>query len=103
MEQSSAEVIIPPPNDKTAKFVPLLLNLVLKSKLGSEKFKIIPYDLFCPSIQNVLENSVCKECGIYFASNKSMLAHFKAMHKAKKVPEPVKIRPVRVAAQRAKE
>ena len=25
------------------------------------------------------------------------------MHKAKKVPEPVKIRPVRVAAQRAKE
>lgn len=106
LHQSSSGIVIPTANDKKSKFAPLLLNLASKIKPKSDEFKIIPYDFHCPSIQEALNNRICKICGIYFASNKSMLNHKKSIHinlKEDEHEKPVKIRPERVAARRAKE
>ena len=47
----------------------------------------LPYDYYCPSLTDKkLEERVCKECGLYFASKKSQTAHGK-VHRAKEQEE----------------
>ena len=62
----------------------------------------MPYDFFCPSLQQDLEKRTCKHCGLYFTSQKCTLEHEKRVHgKASAVP--IKKRPQRIAARRANE
>lgn len=43
-------------------------------------YKELPYDLYCPSVQKVLQSRICKTCGIYFASQ-VMLNQHNQIHK----------------------
>jgi hypothetical protein len=61
-------------------FVSLFLNIALdKSILPSKALKKfpkgLPYDFSCPSVENVLPRRVCADCGVYFATIKSMKLH----------------------------
>ncbi len=62
---------------------------------------VLPYDLYCSSVQSQLLDRICKECSLYSAS-KVMLKSHMAVHKV--VPAVnVRIRPIRVAARRQRE
>ncbi|GBO10282.1 hypothetical protein AVEN_220919-1 [Araneus ventricosus] len=66
---------------------------------------MLQYDLFCPSVQNVLPTRVCKHCGLYFASNVMLKKHIIGVLKitGKCRTEVGKVRPLRTAARRQKE
>lgn len=81
-----------------------LLNSFNISKLLPKSFsgfKVIPYDLYCPSLKHCLKDRVCTNCGLYFATQ-VMLREHKKLHKSKDLVIQKK-RPVRVAAKRQKE
>lgn len=101
ISQSSEGLTVPNVNTKN-KFSSLLLRLSLKTKPACKNFKQIPYDYFCPSIKSNLSQRICNICGLYHASCKSKDLHIKETHKKSSVPVP-KLRPVRVAAKRARE
>lgn len=63
-------------------------------------FKILPHDLYCPSLKNTLKDRVCAICGLYFASQVMLNSH-KKVHNASKTVK--KILPKRVAARRHQE
>lgn len=65
------------------------------------KYKILPYDLYCPSVQSVLSDRICNKCHLYFASA-TLLKEHKAVHSLKE-NQMAKIRPVRIAAKRQRE
>lgn len=66
-----------------------------------EYLPVIPYDLYCPSVQSKLKSRICRICGVYFASVVMLTAHTKEVHK--KILVPKKIRPIRIAAKRQRE
>ncbi|GBN59848.1 hypothetical protein AVEN_111682-1 [Araneus ventricosus] len=68
-------------------------------------YKVLPYDLYCPSVQSVLPTRVCKHCGLYFASNVMLKKHIVDVHKItrKCQPEVGRIRPLRIARRRQQE
>ncbi|GBL82307.1 hypothetical protein AVEN_252473-1 [Araneus ventricosus] len=72
--------------------------------MGSS-YKVLPYDLYCPSVQSVLPTHVCKHCGLYFASNVVLKKHIIGAHKitGKCQPEVGRVRPLRIAARRQQE
>ena len=88
------------------KFAPLFIsqNLKLDQILprSTRNFKVLPYDLFCPSVQSQLSERCCKECSLYFAS-KVMLKKHISVHKTARVPVIPRVRPLRVAAKRQRE
>lgn len=88
-------------DDLEGKFAPLLLQLTLKLHATSS-LNPLSYDFYCSSVQTYLAKRSCKICGLYFASYKSAHNHIKFVHKK---PQNVakKVRPLRVAAKRAKE
>jgi hypothetical protein len=74
--------------------------------------KETPFDLCCPSIQSMIAQRSCKNCGLYHSSIKSLKKHFKIcrvqkpyLHPTLDDTNPIKEnrRPVRIAAQRQKE
>ena len=69
--------------------------------------RVLPYDLYCCSVQSQLLERVCKVCSLYFAS-KVMLKNHTVVHKTAAAPSinlPINTRqrPVRVAARRQRE
>lgn len=73
------------------EFLPIGLRAVFNTKLVSEEDqekygKTVPYDLYLPSIQHCIDKRVCKECGKYHATQKSLALHKKvcAEKKSKK-------------------
>jgi hypothetical protein len=81
-----------------------LLNSINTSKMLPKPvsgFKVIPYDLYCPSLKDCLKDRVCANCGLYFATQ-VMLKEHKKLHKSKDTIIQ-KTRPVRLAAKRQKE
>ncbi|GBN12052.1 hypothetical protein AVEN_149955-1 [Araneus ventricosus] len=72
--------------------------------MGSS-YKVLPYDLYCPSVQSVLPTRVCKHCGLNFASNVMLKKHIICVHKitGKCQPEVGRVRPLRIAARRQQE
>lgn len=64
--------------------------------------KIIPYDLYCPSIQSSLNDRVCKICHLYFASIVMLRSHV-AQHKKETAMSSKRIRPTRIAARLQRE
>lgn len=93
-------------NQKVHLFYPSLFvtkSLDLEKLLPKEekKFKLIPYDLFCSSVRENLNERICKCCNLYFASV-TLLRKHKSMHKETEIM-PKRIRPLRVAAKRQRE
>ena len=48
-------------------------------------FHIVPYDLYCPSVQEDLQGRPCQACSLYFASKK-MLQQHRRMHRKNDPP-----------------
>lgn len=100
-------------NYETHKFPSIFINLSMRNeKLLSEcNYDVLPYDYYCPSIQSLLFERICKKCLIYFASNVMLKNHMKSHRNERQgtanindlVPEPRKIRPIRLAAKRQRE
>ena len=42
---------------------------------SSNPYRSIPYDFYCPSIQSVLSDGICKKCHMYFASLVMLRSH----------------------------
>ena len=53
-------------NKKSYKFVPLHQRLLVKVKPQvSINYAIVPFDIYCPSLDGKLEKGICKKCGAY--------------------------------------
>lgn len=82
----------------------VLNSLQIDQILQKKAYKTIPYDLYCPSLKDVLKERVCSTCGLYFASavmlrdHKKIHKNISELHKTGK-----KIRPDKVVTKRQKE
>ena len=87
-------------------FPSLFVSLALKwdelLPRSTRLFKQLPFDLYCPSVQNSLMERTCKVCNVYFAS-KVMLQKHSVIHKTSSIPPVTRIRPQRLAAKRQRE
>lgn len=63
---------------------------------------MLPYELYCSSVQIQLFEGICEKNSLYLAS-KVMLNIFLAVHKPSQVAVVSRIRPVRVATRRKRE
>lgn len=70
---------------------------------SSNPYRSIPYDLYCPSIQSLLSERICKKCHTYFASLVMLRNHSVAHKQESIIVPPKRIRPQRVAARRQRE
>lgn len=103
LEHSNTGIVVSKDYKGFASFFMLRsLNIVELLPSAKKEYVDIPYDLFCPSIQSSLKSRICKKCHKYFASIVMLKEHCKFVHKDTSIIVP-KIRPVRIAAQRAKE
>lgn len=108
LEQSSGGLKAPDrANDETHIFPLLFVSKTIKwddTTLPEStcSFKVLPYDLYCPSVQSSLLDRTCKVCHIYFSSILMLKAHF-VLHKKTPVPQIPKVRPQRIAARRQRE
>lgn len=50
-------------------------RLVISPLVPTTKYDVIPYDLYCPSINKNIANQVCKGCGIYYPSKAAVDRH----------------------------
>ena len=55
---------------KDTEFASLLLTLVSNLQPDLNGLKFMPYDFYCPTVQDKLEARTCKNCRVYFASKK---------------------------------
>lgn len=62
-------------------FVRSTINIGKMLPKSLHAYKELPYDLYCPSAQKVLQSRICKTCGVYFASQVMLTEHNK-LHKA---------------------
>src|ERR1700743_857824 len=67
-----------------------------------KKYKSIPYDLYCSSIQHCMDRRICGICGKYFATMVMLNQHVNYIHHSPQIVVS-KIRPTRIAARRANE
>ncbi|XP_025996071.2 uncharacterized protein LOC113005141 [Solenopsis invicta] len=67
-------------NETDGSFLDLMTRISLKLNPDSRGFLQVPYDLFCQSIKSQLDGRICKTCGLYHASKKSLLHHSKHVH-----------------------
>ncbi|GBN23431.1 hypothetical protein AVEN_219084-1 [Araneus ventricosus] len=92
------------------KFPTLFAAQILKAdellpRSVESSYKVLSYDLYCPSVQSVLPTRVCKHCGLYFTSNVILKKHIIGVHKitGKCQPEVGSVRPLRIATRRQQE
>ena len=101
-------------NDPMAKypcvFVRKAMSKVIFPRSAAKYPSGLPYDFACPSLQDTLPSRTCKNCGLYFASMKSLKGHNNScIAKERKgkgkgeVSVSNYVRPVRVAARRQRE
>ena len=66
-----------------------LPNRLLVQGMPSEgsKYKVTPFDLYCPSMKDKLENGICNICDKYWPSEAVMKRHKKAHKKQMKIVE----------------
>ncbi|KAL4710004.1 hypothetical protein ACJJTC_015982 [Scirpophaga incertulas] len=76
--RSESSLIFPSPEDVKASdhFASLFVRQSLNMEVEAP-FKIVPYDFYCPSIQDALIERICSVCSKYFASKKAAQLHKK--------------------------
>ena len=82
-------------------FISLSLDMEKLLPRSSKSFKILPYDLYCPSVQSSLTDRICKVCNAYFGSITMLKKHHKIHQKPSDLV--TKVRPLRIAARRQNE
>lgn len=63
-------------------------------------FKVLPYDLYCPSVIPMLAERMCKKCSLYFATKVLLKEHYSIHNETQPVSRD---RPIRIAARRQRE
>ena len=80
-------LIIPKPNGHDGKnFASFLLRQSLGIAPPYDRFRELPYDMYCPSLQStsaLMAGGICNECGFYFCSKKAVTIHKTFLHKKK--------------------
>ena len=75
-------------NQKSYKFAPLHQRLLAKVKPQvSINYAIVPFDMYCPSLDGKREQGICKKCGAYWPSQGAMIRHRKCHRKTTVVVE----------------
>jgi hypothetical protein len=87
-----SERFIPPPvlyvkrnegiktsDDMTGHFNSLSRRLALKCSV-KHRFHVLPFDYYCPSIRENIEERICEICGLYCLSKNNVKSH-KKLHK----------------------
>jgi len=69
---------------------------------NANKYKQIPYDLYCPSVQTSLNDRVFKTCNQYFASMVMLRSH-STQHKQVAAAPARRVRHTRLATRRQRE
>ena len=93
--QTERGLVIPEPDKaEKLKFAPLLVRLICNIKsvntIHSPNANLIVSIImkYCPSIKNSLKDRTCSDCGLYFASKKSLKIHSSVLHNKKdKLPK----------------
>ena len=69
-------------------FAPLTHRLLVKS-MPSEvsEYKVVPFDLYCPSMKDKLKKGICKKCDKYWPSEAAMKRHKNAHRKQNRTIE----------------
>lgn len=93
------------PDEKGAKFLPLLARLSLKIQPNAPGFsKEIPYDFYCPTVHPKLSERTCFICGLNFATKKAVKQHCDFVHKKELPPESCsRVQPVKIIQHRNRE
>ena len=89
--------------DNEAKFTSIFLTTSDTPSVlprSAATFKILPYDTYCPSVQQLLSRRICRKCGLYHASLTNLKEHLRACGVDDNIQ---RIRPVRIAARRQRE
>ena len=75
-------------NQKSYKFALLHQRLFAKVKPQvSINYGIVPFDMYCPSLDGKLGKGICKKCGAYWSSQAAMIRHRKCHRKTTVVVE----------------
>lgn len=84
------------------KFFNLSWSQILMNSVKDKfpQYSKLPYDVACPSLQNIIPKRLCKKCGLYIASLSKLKDHQKACCKAVAV---TKVRPEIICAKRNRE
>ena len=70
-------------NSKKFEFVQLTKRLLLKeTPMAGKEYDEVPFDLYCPSMQEKLTKGICKLCKRYWPSAAAMIRHKKCHHKS---------------------
>lgn len=65
-------------NNLKMEFATLDKRMRVKAQPGkAKKFKMVPYDLYCPSMKDQLEKGICEFCGSYWPSKAAKDRHKK--------------------------
>ena len=85
LQQTSAGFCIPTPSDhvkmdsKNTPFVSLSTRLSLRLISNAAKgMKEVPYELYCPKVQEKIKERMCPKCGRNFPSKTAKTRHGKA-------------------------
>ena len=71
---------------KEYDFAPLSKRLLLKKEpVEAAKYDIVPFDLYCPSMQEKLAPGICPKCKSYWPSAAAMLRHKKCHGRKRRV------------------
>ena len=72
---------------KPTTFAPLTHRLLVKAipEEGSI-YTTVPFDLYCPSLKEMLDKGICDKCGKYWPSEAAMKRHKKAHNKRTEQP-----------------
>ena len=68
------------PASTEGAFIPLFVQLAMKIDFPTERLTSVPYDFYCPSIQDQLLKRICKKCGHYFGSQQRMKDQYSNLH-----------------------
>ncbi len=72
---------VPSPVDsEDGRFGSLGQRFLLKRLDPVSKYQVLPFDYYCPSVQDKLAKRICKNCGLYFSTAFAMNSHRK-LHK----------------------
>ncbi|KAJ1522452.1 hypothetical protein ONE63_001642 [Megalurothrips usitatus] len=67
------------PLSRDCHYAPLFVQLAAKIAFPTDQDPV-PYDFYCPTIQNQLKSRCCSICGLYFASQVSVKEHKRDAH-----------------------
>ena len=64
----------------SGKYGSLFQRLALANVEPHHEFKVLPFDLFYPSVSAALHKRICNTCGKYFTSQTAVSAHTRSCH-----------------------